>query len=99
MRAPSANRFRAGTLESVFDRLGLTDHNMQDEQRRAYSVGPFVKPQIGHRVEQDRASEHDQRIGEDEIFRPSGRDGRRAYRCRPHSGAVLAAGTVSAKAR
>jgi hypothetical protein len=68
MRAPSANRFRAGTLESVFDRLGLTDDNMQGERRRAYSVGPFVKPQIGHRVEQDRAREHDQRIGEDEIF-------------------------------
>ena len=69
IRIPFTDRFRAGALESVFDRLGLSDRDMQAKQRHGDRIDPFVEAQIAHGIQQDRAGKDDQRIGEDEIFR------------------------------
>src|SRR4029077_1199322 len=68
MLVPFTDRFRAGALERVFDRLGLANGDMQAEQRHGDRISPFVKGQSAQAVEQHRAGKDDQRIGEDEIF-------------------------------
>ena len=69
VRIPFTNRFRAGALESVFDRLGLSDCDMQAKQRHGNRISPFVEAQIMRGIEQDRAGEDDQGVREDEVFR------------------------------
>src|SRR5215813_12678383 len=66
--AKFADRLWAGTLEGVFDRLGLADRDMQSEQRGRDRKGPSVQAKFAEMREQDRAGEDDQGIGEDEIF-------------------------------
>src|SRR4051812_42976536 len=66
---PLAYRLRSAPLERVFYRLGLTDNEMQADQRGGHRPGPSVKAPFGHAIEQDRAGDDDQRIGENKIFR------------------------------
>src|SRR6266481_1677209 len=68
MRVPYADRFGANAPEGISDRLCLADGDMQAEQRDRNAIGPFVKAHVRHRFEQHGAGQHDQRIGEDEIF-------------------------------
>ena len=48
---------RTAAHEGVFNRLGLTDSNVQSEQGGGDGIGPFMKAQIAHGIEQDRAGE------------------------------------------
>src|SRR6185437_16352552 len=46
IRAPLADRLRASALEGVFDRLGLTDGDVQAEQRCGDRKRPFVQTRL-----------------------------------------------------
>src|SRR5580700_7271641 len=65
---PFTYRLRPSAHEGMFYRLGLADRDMQSEQNHGDRIAPFAKAQIAEGIQQDRAGQDDQGIGEDEIF-------------------------------